>query len=76
MFRVNREDHAGSGLTQFGRAMPTALDGPQHLVLLGAQHLLRAHALAVSARDHTDTQSRLAPGHRPVFVRHVHCLRG
>jgi hypothetical protein len=44
------------------RRRPTALDGSQHLVLLGAQRMLRAHALSMSACDLADAQPSIAPG--------------
>ena len=47
---------------------PTALDSPQHLVLLGASRVLGAHALTVSAREVTDTQPWLAPGRQRMDV--------
>ena len=36
------------------RRRPTALDGPQHLVLLRAQRVLRTEAVSVSACDLID----------------------
>jgi hypothetical protein len=44
------------------RRRPTALDGSQDLVLLGAQRMVGPHARAVSACDLADAQPSIAPG--------------